>query len=305
MKFITFAILFFLILFSAFAESKPLDSIRVETIGGKKFIIHKIEKGQGLYAIARRYNIDVQKIFDANSGKQNKIKTGDLVKVPLLTADSLVSEEIKIEKKPTEMNIQTSLPAKSKKVKPVADSIAKKSETVSVDEAHANADSKESEKVKIHVVAQGETIAKIAQKYKITSQLIYKWNGLKSNKLEVGQNLIVDGSIVIKPFEKWNTPNSVSSKLSPNLNILSAADIIEETGYAQVGNAKNILHKNAPVGTLILLTNLENGKQCYVKVTGNVNVKDKDQILVVDQTVMQKLNAISDTIRVKIQYSIP
>jgi len=301
-------LMLFLIQLSTIAGSKPLDSLRTEIINGKKFIIHRIEKGQGLYAIARRYNIDVQKIFSANPEKSNKINIGDLVMIPIFSDDSTVTTEQPKEKRSIEIAEKKIVPApKTKAIKNIPDStiISKKTDTPPIEESHANADSKDDTKIKIHVVSQGETIAKIAQKYKITTQLIYKWNGLKSNKLEVGQNLIVDGSIVIKPYEKWNTPNSISTKPFISTSILSNADMIEETGFAAVESGKNIFHKSAPIGTLMLITNLENGKQSYLKITGNSIQKGDSKILVIDNSIKQKLESESDLLRIKIQYLLP
>ncbi len=306
MKIISSIFLFCMLLFSVISESKPLDSLRIETINGKKFIIHKTEKGQGLYAIARRYNIETGKIIEANPDKTDKLNNGDLIKIPLVSNDSsFVIIEPQKEKKRTEISTKTLLPTKNKIIKSFPDSSSKKNENPIVEETHANADSKESEKTKFHIVSQGENINKIAQKYKITTQLIYKWNGLTSNKLEIGQSLIVDGAYVIKPYEKWNSLNSVSAKRGSSQYLLSNAPFIEETGYCTVGLEKSILHNSLPIGTLILITNLEDGKQFYVKVTGIFIQKEKDEILIIDKSIFQKLDAVYTPLRVKIQYSLP
>ena len=43
----------------------------------------------------------------------------------------------------------------------------------------------------IHVVKSGETLGKIAQKYKCSVTDLKKWNNLKSNTIKVGQKLKV------------------------------------------------------------------------------------------------------------------
>ncbi len=287
----------FLLLMLSFSKlmANPLDSIKSENIKGKNFIIHKVDKGQGLYAIARRYNIDVQKIIDNNVDKVDKLNQGDLIKIPMLMNDTVSVIELKTE---------TNLKHKKKIEKTVFDSSTKKSELIKIEEAHANADSKdkEFEKPKTHIVSNGETVFKIAQKYKITSQLLTKWNGIKDNKLEVGQELIVNGALVIKPFEKWNTPNSVAPKNIAPQNILYSSDVIEETGFAGIGGEKSILHKNAPIGTIILLTDIDTGKECYIKVTGKLEQQYKNVILMIDEVTKQKLNSSSSLIRANIKY---
>lgn len=65
-------VILFLISYQAF--SNPNDSIRTEIKNGKQFIIHKVDKGQGLLSIARRYNITVDEIMNANPDKAKKTK---------------------------------------------------------------------------------------------------------------------------------------------------------------------------------------------------------------------------------------
>ena len=55
----------------------------------------------------------------------------------------------------------------------------------------------------IHVVKKGETLSKIAQKYKCTINDLKKWNNLKSNTINVGQKLKV------YPPENQSTPTAV------------------------------------------------------------------------------------------------
>jgi LysM repeat protein len=275
-------------------QSKPLDSLRIEIVNGKRFIIHKVEKGQGLYAIARRYNIDVQKIIEANATKSEKINIGDLLSIPLLPIDSFIST---FDLKPIHSNL-------IKQTKTFKDSALKKTENITIDESHANADTKENDRTKTHIVSQGETINKIAQKYKITPQLISKWNGLKSNKLEPGQILIIDGSMVIKPFEKWNTPNSISSKFLNSSLQITNDNFVEETGFVISQNDSFNMHRNAPIGSLLLVTNLENGKQCYVRINKNFTTKTKDPILHLKNSDFNKLKSDTSVCRIKIQYSI-
>jgi peptidoglycan endopeptidase LytF len=283
--------LFFLYSMSVIAAN-PLDSIRVELMNGKKVIIHKVDKGQGLNAIARRYNMDVQLIIDANPGKIDKLKKGDILRIPLIKGDSI--------------NMQSQEIRKEKVTQPlITDSATKKTGNGKIDESHANADVKETEVVATHIVLAGETVNKIAQKYKITTQQLIKWNGIRDNKLEVGQELIVHGSLIIKPYEKWNTPNSVAPKNNSPKNILASGNVIEETGFAGIGESHLVFHKTAPIGTLLYVTDLDSGKSCYVKVTGVVDKKYDNVILIIDEATLKKLNTSSNILRVQIKYVLP
>ena len=59
---------------------------------------------------------------------------------------------------------------------------------------------------KIHVVKSGETLGKIAQKYKCTVTNLKKWNNLKNNTIKVGQKLKV-----YPPESQSNTSQQTSS----------------------------------------------------------------------------------------------
>jgi hypothetical protein len=39
------------------AANATVDSLRMETVGGKQFIIHQIDEKETLYAISRRYGV--------------------------------------------------------------------------------------------------------------------------------------------------------------------------------------------------------------------------------------------------------
>lgn len=292
---INLILLFLTILFVNNSYAIPLDSLKVKKIDGQKFIMHKVEKGQGLLAIGRRYNMDVNIISEANNNKIDKLKVGDIIKIPIINSDTTKNDVSKTE------NIIVSVKEKSK-TKQDIEPILKKNELEKIDDAHANADSKEKEKSKIYIVVSGDNLNKVAQRYKITPQLIIKWNGLRNKKIEVGQELIIDGSLVIKPFEKWNAINSVTSNQSSFTNILANSELVDENGFGTIGNDHAILHSSAPIGTLLLITNLDNGRQCFSKVTGNFRKDKTENILIIDDNTQRILNSSIPVVRLNIKY---
>ena len=50
---------------------------------GKKYVLHKVEKGQTLYAISKLYNITVNDIVVANPDAIDGIKAGQELRIPL------------------------------------------------------------------------------------------------------------------------------------------------------------------------------------------------------------------------------
>jgi hypothetical protein len=54
----------------------------METIGGKQFIIHQIDEKETLYAISRRYGVQVTAILEHNPTADGGLAVGQLLKVP-------------------------------------------------------------------------------------------------------------------------------------------------------------------------------------------------------------------------------
>lgn len=254
------------------SQSKPLDSLRVETIKGQRFIIHKVDKNETLSDIIKRYKTTAAELAKYNDFQKNKVNKNDIIRIPFIPVD-----------------IKALTPNK---------------DSSGVDEAHANAQAQETQKIYTHLVAQGETLTQIAKKYKLTPAQITKWNGLKGNKIVVGQTLIVDEAATAKPFYKINGPES-QLPAQPQPAKLATADLIEQTGIAVIDETAQVLHPDAPIGTIIKVINQENGKQCLVKVTGQLDTaKYKSFIISIGKEAQEKLMANSVTLRVKLVYML-
>jgi LysM repeat protein len=62
--------------------ASPMDSLRMETINGKQFIIHQIEAKETLYSISRRYSVPVTAILENNPTSDGGLAIGQLLKIP-------------------------------------------------------------------------------------------------------------------------------------------------------------------------------------------------------------------------------
>ena len=77
-----------LFVFAIIAKSNAQEEInikisdKIEIIEGKKFYIHKVEKGQTLYSIAKAYQIDL-KVLEADTSNF-RLKIDQLLKIPVL-----------------------------------------------------------------------------------------------------------------------------------------------------------------------------------------------------------------------------
>lgn len=250
--------------------AKPLDSLRVETIKGVKFIIHKVDKDETLAAISRRYKASNAELIKLNDIKNSKLAKGQVLKIPYIQPDT---------------------------TRPASDSSR-------VDEAHANAQGVEVQKVYTHTVVVGETVNSIAKKYKVTPAQLTKWNNLKTTKLITNQVLIVDENAVAKPYVRINGTESQAPS-TPQNAVLAKADLIEQTGLAAIDETMQVAHAEAPVGTTIKVINLDNNLQCLVKVTSKIDAFKYDNFIITfGKEAQQKLKADGPTLRVKLVYAV-
>ena len=72
----------FILCFLSCVTHGQIKSSDIQTINGKKYYIHKVEKGQSLYAIAKTYNMDVNSILAENDEAIDGLKTGQELKIP-------------------------------------------------------------------------------------------------------------------------------------------------------------------------------------------------------------------------------
>ena len=67
----------------ASALPSPADSVGVERRDGKRFALHRVDQGQTLYAVARRYNASIDAIRAANPDlTDNSLRFDQLLRAP-------------------------------------------------------------------------------------------------------------------------------------------------------------------------------------------------------------------------------
>jgi LysM repeat protein len=67
---------------SFFQPQAQKDSIGVETINGKVFVIHKVGEKETLYALSKRYGTTVDAIVQQNPTAAAGLEIGQILKVP-------------------------------------------------------------------------------------------------------------------------------------------------------------------------------------------------------------------------------
>jgi LysM repeat protein len=297
MKFLSKGIiLLILISFSSIVKAN-VDSIGIETINGSKYILHKVQKGEGLYGIARKYKSTVTEIQELNNLTNTILDLGQIIKVP----SKHQAIEV-VETKPKQE--QSSIPKIVNNPKVKANTYI------------------------THTVKRGETLYLLSRKYDVSVTEISKLNKLKRTSLELGQKLkipkkgtVINNQDIIEPTEEEQKKVTVEKssgtadvKVNVKNNKLLGSIDYNETGIASWIEDKNIdskksiaLHKSAPVGTIIRVTNLMNNKSIYVKVIGKLpdTGDNENTIIVLSKAAVNMLGGIEQKFRVNLNYSIP
>lgn len=279
----------------SYAGSSP-DSMGVEVIEGKKFILHRVEKSEGLYGIARKYGSTAKAIQETNRLNSTVLELGQVLRVPAGNkTETVVFEEVK-----PNSEVPKKLPPSNPKIGGTT--------------AYTQ-----------HIVTKGETLYSIARKYGMSVTELRTINNLDETSLNVGQKLKIpkkavlteNGMIEAEPGAVGtvtSTKGTAETKVSTRPNsYLNSVDYVEN-GVAGWINDKSLnqnksiaLHRTAPIGTIVRVTNLMNNRSIYVKVIGTLpNTGDNDNTIIVLSSAAVKMLAASESkFRVSLNYSVP
>lgn len=288
--------------------------------------LHKVEPGETLFAISKKYNVSVGDILGWNNLQGSDLSVGQSLVIqgvgevplpkpdPVISAPKAISAPVVAESKIEEL--KATVPEKA------TTSSAKSSENLPVINTNTNAMSSNLPGDWItHVVEQGETLFSITKKYEANIEDIKAWNALSSNNISVGQKLkvgreqtssvpVVTSTVpVIINNEKANatltTPNTGTST-GEN----TAYKNIKQTGLAEViegtGNHKKylVLHRDAPVGTIMRVRNEENDITIFARVVGALPETGDNSRLVIklSKAAFDQLRAVNARFPVEISY---
>lgn len=308
-RMIVFLMAFFMATtFSLHAQKKELCEVEVE---GINYSLHLVEVGDNLFRIAQKYNSTVMDIFKNNPAIMDSIIIpGQVLKVPV---DSKI-------KKPFANEINTT----------VSQSVASKIEPIKI--------KLDSTKVVYHEVEKGQTLYSISRKYSISIEELKSWNKMEDNNIKLGQKLIVspygsvkmvefdkgtgakEEKIVMKEIEPSSTPVKQTIEVNNQLDNLQQAyaqsasgksEVIERgaaawipTGSSAYANKYLALHRTAPIGTVVKVTNLINKKYAFVKVIGKLpdTGDNKDIQIRLSESAKNDLVLLDGKSLVQIQY---
>jgi|SRR5690606_30687899 len=269
--------------------SFPLDSVGHKWEGGKLYVLHQVEKGQTTFAISKRYGTTVDAIKQANGGTID-VKVGQIIKVPYSryrqTGTTAAAKTPASETKPTE-------------------------NTLPIHNAGT------------HTVEVGNTLFNIAGRYGVSVADLKTWNGLTSDHVTLGQVLIVskekfsesnapikvnvtpdDTAKLVTPVKEYK-PSPVSTP-SVKMRTVTQQGLAEKIDAGGRNSPKYLaLHRDAPIGTLVQVTNQANQEVIWVKVIGRIpeTANNDDIVIKLSSNAFDKISPQTRRFRAEISYS--
>ncbi|MBN3584636.1 LysM peptidoglycan-binding domain-containing protein [Algoriphagus aestuarii] len=288
--------------------------------------LHKVAPGETLFSISKKYNTSVSEVMQWNELKGNDLSVGQalIIKKPIAAAEQAKVEPTPAKETPsTPVAVATtSVPAKKEVVeKPkVEEKKAEKTqpiktESVPVRTAENSVAVAPGEWVS-HEVKSGETLFSIANQYQARVEDLITWNALTSNNVKVGQSLKVGrGAVGPSTVPIVGTPRVVSNVDEMNIpedtdNASGGFKNIKETGQAELiegtgGHKKYlVLHRTAPVGTIMRIKNEENDITIFARVVGTLPETGDNSRLVIklSQAAYDQLKAVNPRFPVEVVY---
>ncbi len=258
---------------------------QTEVVNGKTYIIHQIKSKETYYSLSRTYNIPVNDIMAANNKKG--LRVGDSVRIP------------------SNMNEDRS------QLTPSANA-SNAAETISSDQILTE-----------YKVGTSETLYSIAKRFKTNVNDIKRLNNLKSDNLREGQLLrIPDGALPPEP-QQQQSPTVTEPEKDDIIPDVPVRDIeakrygVRETTEKGIGiwmnnletrnNSNLALHKTAPIGTILKITNPISKSVTYAKVVGKFtdNKDTHDALVVISKSAAAYIGAVDKRFRIEITYGIP
>ncbi|WP_316831593.1 LysM peptidoglycan-binding domain-containing protein [Pedobacter aquatilis] len=244
---------------------------------------YTVKKGESIFTIAKQYGITAYQIRKLNNLSDNNLSTGQVLKMP--------------------SDIAVEIPKQTEKTEQVAVKEPAKEESF------------------IYTAGSGESIFNIAKKFNLTAYQIRTANKLNDNTITAGQKLIIPKPPEPKSVndlskqEQENNPDSTSFK-DPKLRGAPSRyglNQVEEKGTAvSIADADLdatkmlVLHRTAPIGTIIKLTNPMTNRTALAKVVGKFteNESTKDVIIVMTKAVADSLGALDKRFFCNLTYGV-
>lgn len=316
------------------------SSATVETTLALK-TTHKIARGESLFAVAKKYNVTVAELKEWNSLTSDKVLVGQSLKIlasvpvnsnpriaePIAEATApKVDKKEEIKKEEPKVQVKKEEQPKTEGRKTEEPKEVKESTAPAVKETNASSNSSSgSGEWTSHTVKSGESLFSLSKQYGTSVEDLIQWNALTSNNLKVGQSIKVGRAAGTNPVPvvgEVKTPPTVTPPAQPTEKVTPAKEEVvtpntsggftntKETGLAEMipGTEANkkylVLHRTAPVGSVIRVKNEENNLTIFARVVGVLpETGDNSKILIkLSQAAFEQLKGVNARFPVEVLY---
>lgn len=310
--------------------TNPSKSAAAVTIQKVK-ITHKVKSGESLSTIAKKYKVTIAELKSWNSLSSDKLQIGKSLKVITKKAVPVKQSGTQPQAEPLVAN--AALKEEVKKEEPkVADKRAEdpngNKEVVFVSTKASTAITKATGDWIFHTVKSGESLFSLAKMYGSSIEELIQWNGLTSNNIKVGQSIHVgrntasgtstptttSGAVIAEVKNEATAPAAEPKQetTAPNTSTNTSGGFTntKESGLAEVipGTEANkkylVLHRNAPIGSVIRIKNEENDLTIFARVVGVLpETGDNSKVLIkLSKAAFEQLKGVNARFPVEILY---
>lgn len=325
---------------TATETSSATSNATVETTLALK-TTHKIARGESLFAVAKKYNVTVAELKEWNSLTSDKVLVGQSLKIlanmpvesstrnaePVAEATApKVEKQYETKKEEPKVEVKKEEQPKTEDRKAEEPKEVKESTSPAVKETNASSNSSNgSGEWTSHTVKSGESLFSLSKQYGTSVEDLIQWNALTSNNLKVGQSIKVGRAAGTNPVPvvgEVETQPTVTTPAQPTDKVTAAKEEVvtpntsggftntKETGLAEMipGTEANkkylVLHRTAPVGSVIRVKNEENNLTIFARVVGVLpETGDNSKILIkLSQAAFEQLKGVNARFPVEVLY---
>lgn len=284
-------------------------------------ILHNVKPGETLFAISQKYGLTVDEVMKSNQLKGNDLSVGQsLIIQPKTVAKAEPKAETALTPIVPATPVEKAKEKPAKKVEEVKEKVKEAPQTAPKPVATPAPNTASGTPIvpgewRSHTVSSGETLFSIASQYGARVEDLITWNALSSNNLQPGQELKVGrGAPEESKVPVVGTPKVVSSAdqmmVEPADNTSGGFKNIKETGQAELiegtgGHKKYlVLHRTAPVGTIMRVKNEENDVTIFARVVGTLpETGDNSRLIIkLSQAAFDQLRAVNGRFPVEVMY---
>lgn len=307
------------------ANALPLDSLRLEMINGKQFIIHQVDAKETLFSISRRYGVPVTDLAQENPSAGSGLSIGQILRVPYIPRTKPRTENGRIVHKVAPKETMFSISKQYgvtlddlKKWNNLTDNALNVGQELIIKKSAQPEVAKTETKYKVpdpktlrgvHTVTASETLFSISKMYGASVTQLKEWNNLTTSELKPGQVIYVLPPMNMK--ESYTSTASTETNLPKSTQEIKisesviGSDEIHEKGMASLlegteGTRKYLAqHKTAKTGSIIKVRNEANKQEVFVRVIGQLNTTD-ETLVKISRSAYDRLGSVDQRFAVEV-----